>query len=282
MKKLLLIAAAILSLASCSQKPRVNARYVPERMDDFVFENDYYCFRVYGRALEGNPTSPGLDFWAKNCDTLVAEGRYALYAQGSDEAYHHNLGNGKDCYKVAVSLGAGASSPLINDTLRFPATNWRSYDILSLTGKEAVFVLHYPEWETCGYKVSLDKKFTVKAGDRFCHVEDVYTFSGPSENLNIAAGIFRHREEDLVDEMTAPGRVAIWEHASDQSIELEDGLIGVAVVMPDADRTAIQQGHSLCVKSVKSGEPLRYSLSAVWSKYDVRNAKAWFKIVKNL
>ncbi len=279
MKKLCLLIIPMLLAAACSPVQQVNARYVPERMDDFVFENDLYCFRVYGKALEGNPTSPGFDFWAKNCDTLVAEGRYLLYAQGSDVAYHHDRGNGKDCYKVAVSLGAGASSPLIADTLRYPATNYRSYDMLESKPGKAVFVLHYPEWEACGYRISLDKKFTVTAGRRFCEVEDTYTFSGPTEELDIAAGIFRHREEDLLEEYAGPDRVAVWEHASDQSVEPEDGLIGVAVVMPGADRTAVMCGHSLCVRKVRSGEPLRYRFSAVWSKYDVHSAADWFSLV---
>ena len=280
MKKIIFLALGVLLLASCGQpKVRVNAREVPERMDDFVFENDLYCFRVYGKALEGNPTAPGFDFWAKNCDTLVAESRYALYASGSDQAYHHNLGNGKDCYKVAVSLGAGASSPLIADTLRFPATNYRSSEIVEKTPDKVVFVLHYPEWEVCGYKIALDKKFTVTAGRRFCDVEDNYTFSGPTETLDIAAGIVRH---DLVQEYNGKDRVAIWEHASDQSVEPEEGMIGVAVVMPSAGSTTVKDGHSLCVKTIKSGEPVNYSFSAVWSEYDIHSAEDWFAVVKSL
>ena len=230
--------------------------------------------------MEGNPTSPGIDFWAKNCDTLVAEARYHLYSTGSDISYHQNLGAGKDCYKVAVSLGAGASAPFISDTLRYPATNYRSSEILLSTPTRVVFVLHYPEWEVCGYKISLDKKFNVTAGNRFCDVEDVYSFTGPTETLDIAAGIFRHKEEDLVEDMIETDRAAIWEHASDQSIEPEDGLIGVAVVMPAADTTMIACGHSLCIKSIKSGEPLRYNFSAVWSKYDIHSAAEWFDVVE--
>lgn len=314
MKKILFAAVALISLAACSHPvQKVNARHVPERMDDFVFENDYYCFRVYGEALEGNPTSPGFDFWAKNCDTLVAEGRYALYASGSDEAYHHDSGNGKDCYKVAVSLGAGASSPFIDGSIRYPATNYRSYEVLSLKPSQAVFVLHYPAWETCGYTVSLDKKFTVTAGERFCKVEDTYTFTGPSETLVIAAGINRHKPEDLLDEYIGTDRVAIWERASDQSFEPEDGLIGVAVIVPGAgcgDVTSVCKGcdgngmcaescdgcigicpgcpdsgatvacgHSLVLKPVRSGEPLTYYFSAVWSKYDIPTAEDWFETV---
>ena len=287
MKKLVYLASAVfavafLGLTSCSApNPKVNARAVPERMDDFIFENDYYCFRIYGKALEGRPTAPGVDFWAKNCDTWVAEGRYELYKKGGDASYHKDYGNGRDCYKVGVSLGAGASSPFISDTLRFPATNYRSYEILSSSPKKAVFVLHYPEWEVCGYTIALDKKLTVEAGKRFCEVEDCYTFSGPGETLDIAAGIFRHQEEDVLEDLTEPDRIAIWERASDLSGGPEDGLIGVAVVMQDAAESKVAAGHSLLIKPVKSGEKLNYYISAVWSKYDVPSAQDWFKIVKD-
>ncbi len=283
MKRLFFLSLAVLCLFSCSPKvQKVNARYVPERMDDFVFENDFYCFRVYGKALEGNPTSPGFDFWAKNCDTLVADGRYRLYAEGSDQAYHHNLGNGKDCYKVGVSLGAGGSSPFIGDTLRYPVTNYRSYEILTSSPKEISFVLHYPEWETCGYRIALDKKFTVTAGKKFCKIEDNYTFEGPSETLTIAAGINRHDENDLLEEFLGKDRIAIWERASDQSLEKEDGLIGVAVVMPKADRSEVACGHSLLEKDVRNGETLTYFVSAVWSEFSVRTAREWFDLVNKL
>ena len=68
MKKILLILAGALLLCCCAQKPqepKVMARYVPERADDFVFENNLIAGRIYGKALEGNPTSPGIDIWVK-------------------------------------------------------------------------------------------------------------------------------------------------------------------------------------------------------------------------
>ena len=282
MERLLYLVLVLGLLAGCGQRGaqerKVNARAVPERADDFVFENDFYCYRAYGKALEGNPTSPGFDVWVKNCDSLVAEGRYARYmASGSDSSYHKDHGNGKDCYKVSVSLGGGASSPLIADTLRFPATNYRSSEILESTPGTVSFVLHYPAWEACGYSISLDKTITVTAGDPFAKAVDVYSFTGPSDSLVIAAGLVRH---DVVQELKGPDRIALWEHASDTSIEPEDGMIGLALIMPWADSTTIAAGHSLCVRRIESGEPIEYWFSSVWSKGFIDNPDDWFSLVQ--
>ena len=76
------------------------ARAVPERADDFVFENDLIAGRFYGEALEGNPTSPGIDIWVKKPGALVADEWYKGAMEDPDY-YHHDHG-GKDCYKVAA------------------------------------------------------------------------------------------------------------------------------------------------------------------------------------
>ena len=107
MKRILVLLAAAAALCACSQEKKVMARFVPERSDDFVFENNLIAGRFYGKALEGNPTSPGLDIWVKLPGKLVADEWYKGYETQSDEYYHHDHG-GKDCYKVAVSLGGGA------------------------------------------------------------------------------------------------------------------------------------------------------------------------------
>ena len=60
MKRIFTVLLALAALCACSQEKKVMARYVPERSDDFVFENNLIAGRFYGKALEGNPTSPGL------------------------------------------------------------------------------------------------------------------------------------------------------------------------------------------------------------------------------
>ena len=125
MKKLILFAlVATLGLSACApkeQESKVLARPVPERMDDFVFENNLIAGRFYGEAIEGNPTSPGIDIWVKLPGKLVANEWYAAATgEGGDPDYYHRNHDGKDCYKVSVSLGGGGSVPYIGGQLCFP------------------------------------------------------------------------------------------------------------------------------------------------------------------
>ena len=146
MKKYIFAALALVCALACSPKkeeaPKVMARAVPERADDFVFENDLIAGRFYGKALEGNPTSPGLDIWVKMPGQLVANDWYEHAVNEDPDYYHHNHG-GKDCYKVAVSLGGGASAPILNGELIYPATNYRSYEMLEETPTRVRFALDH-------------------------------------------------------------------------------------------------------------------------------------------
>ena len=285
MKRLLILAAAVLGMAACAPKPeqKVMARPVPERADDFVFENNLIAGRFYGKALEGNPTSPGVDIWVKLPGKLVADEWYAGAMQNPDY-YHHDHG-GKDCYKVAVSLGGGASVPFIDGKLCWPSTNYRSSEVLEITPSKVVFALHYPEWEAApGILVALDKKVTLEADSYFTSVEDTYTFSGADE-LTVAAGFKLHSAQQTVEQiLDVPDRYAIWEKASDQSIEPEDGLLGVALVLPGAEKVFASEAldHALLLQTVKSGESVKYCFGSCWSKGDIKTASDWFLLVSAL
>ena len=221
MKRIVVILLAVALLAACAGKQkeqRVMARAVPERADDFVFENNLVAGRFYGKALEGNPTSPGIDIWVKLPGALVANDWYAEAVKPGNGNYYHQDHGGKDCYKVAVSLGGGGSVPFIDDVLCYPATNYRSSEVLNESPDEISFVLHYPEWQAGEVTVKLDKTVTVFADSYFCKVEDVYTFN--KDSLTIAAGIFRHPDLETIEaEAFGDDYYAIWEKASDQSIE---------------------------------------------------------------
>ncbi|MBP5690141.1 MAG: DUF4861 family protein [Bacteroidales bacterium] len=289
-RAILLLAAAVMLIPGCKNatkgapapaapEKKVMARAVPERADDFVFENDLIAGRFYGEALEGNPTSPGIDIWVKLPGALVADSWYAE-AQNDPEYYHHDHG-GKDCYKVAVSLGGGASVPLVDGKFAFAPTNYRSSEILEDSPEKVVFVLHYPEWEVGSLKVSLDKKVTVIAGSYFSEVEDTYNYTG-AESLTVAAGFFLHGRGGESEMFSTTDRIAVWEVASDQSVEPEDGMIGVAVVMPGAEKVYVDStlDHALCLKTVASGEPLRYSFASAWSKGNIKTSGDWFAEVE--
>lgn len=287
MKKYIIL-AALLTLAACSEAPEVDkvmARHVPERADDFVFENNLICGRIYGQALEAETTSPGIDIWVKKPGALVADQRYRDELENG-KTYHKDWGNGKDCYKVGVSLGGGASAVVIENRLQYPATNYRSWEILEQTPDKVVFRLDYPEWNAGGESISLRKTFTVRADTYFVKVEDVYTFSGEfGDELEVVAGVFRHPEQETVRfELEAEDRYALWERASDQSVEPEDGMIGVAVYVPGGRNGRLSHGddHGITGRRIKSGETFTYYFGSCWSKGEIQSWSDWLMMVDNL
>lgn len=84
------------------------AKYIPERLDDFAWENDRIAFRVYGEALEtakGNALiSSGVDVWGKRVSHPIVEKLY------KSKNYHKDQGEGLDFYKVGTSRGCGGLS----------------------------------------------------------------------------------------------------------------------------------------------------------------------------
>ena len=258
------------------------ARFVPERSDDFVFENNLIAGRFYGEAFEGSITSPGIDVWVKLPGALVANEWYNGLLTESEEFYYHDHG-GKDCYDATKSLGGGASAPMVHGLLRYPATNFRSWEIVESKPEKVVFKLYYPTWDIPdSVKVSLVKTVTVVADSYFCDVEDIYTFEG-APTIDVAAGITLHKVQDTVDDqLMIIGRcVAIWEQASDQTYEPEEGRLGVAVVMSGSDYTG-ETGdgpHLVLARTITSGEPIHYRFGSCWSKGDIQTDRQWFNLV---
>lgn len=280
-----IVSAAALFSCTTAETPQVMARYVPERMDDFVFENNLICGRIYGKALEGNPTSPGIDIWVKLPGKLVADEWYRHYSEDGNESYYHHDHGGKDCYKVASSLGGGASAPVLDGNPVLPPTNYRSWEILEDSPSKVIFRLDYPEWETDGQKFALSKTITVTPDTYFFKVEDVWTFSGKyGDRMEVAAGINRHTALGTIEkEQFGKDWYALWEHASDTSHEAEDGMLGVAVQMSGAQsvRLSADGNHAMVTKTVTSGEPLVYYFGNCWSKGAIKTSDEWFTTVES-
>ena len=59
-----------------SYAPKTSARYVPERKDDFAWENDKAAYRMYGPALAAENPSCGVDLWLKRTEELVVDTFY--------------------------------------------------------------------------------------------------------------------------------------------------------------------------------------------------------------
>ena len=114
--------------------------------------------------------------------------------------------------------------------------------------------------------------------------------------MEVAAGLWVHDMDSEGLKVREDGRktslgsyekyVSLWEPASDQSIEAEDGMLGLAVVMPSAHSGQLLDDggkvHTIRIATVHSGEPLTYWFGSCWSKGDIKDFQQWTKTVEAL
>ena len=242
-------------------------RAVPERYDDYAWENNKVAYRLYGPALETSPEkliTPGIDVWVKCTDKLVIN---EWYAKGD---YHHNYGDGMDCYKVGVTLGAGASVPFVDGKFWFMDHNYVSARTLDNGPVRTSVELTYAPFDVNGTPVSLVKTITLDANQRFNRMDNRY--EGAFDEMPIAAGFVRHDVKQL---RSGADWLGMAEAASDSEDPARDGDIYLGVILPGGEMIPDTLGHAVAVKRVKAGETLTYYAGSGWSQGGIEEMDEW-------
>ncbi len=236
--------------------PLVFGRHVPERKDDFAWENDRVAFRMYGPALEADgEISSGIDVWSKSTSDLVIDKWY----KGED--YHTDHGQGGDFYKVGPSRGCGGIA-IYHAGKIVPSRNWTRQRILESKPDRLTFRLEYAPWEVGGREFAETKTISLKAGSNMNHIESVFS-SDRDESFTVAVGIVLREGKGGVLKMDKEtGLILYWEP------ETENGHIGCAVVVnPDRLVDMIEKdGHAIALLNAEIGKPVEYYAGACWSK----------------
>lgn len=247
-------------------------RQVPERYDDYAWENNKVAYRLYGPALETSPeklVTPGIDVWVKCTDKLVID---EWYAKGD---YHHNYGDGMDCYKVGITLGGGSSVPFAESRFWMMPHNYLTQQTLDNGPIRTTVRLTYAPWEVNGTEVSLTKIISLDANQRFNRMESIY--EGAFDQMPVAAGFVRH---DVKQTLTGDGWLAMCEATSDTKDPARDGDIYAAVVLPGAQILPDTLGHAIAVKSVKPGVPMTYYAGTGWSQGGIEDMAEWMEQIE--
>ena len=250
-------------------EPQAYGRYVPERADDYAWENNKVAYRLYGPALETSPeklVTPGIDVWVKCTDKLVID---EWYARGN---YHHNYGDGMDCYKVGVTLGSGASLPFAGGKFWMMGHNYATARTLDNGPIRTSVELTYAPFDVDGTPVTLTKIISLDANQRFNRMDNIY--EGAFAEMPIAAGFVRH---DVKQILTGEGWMALCEAVSDSKDPARDGDIYLGVILPGAEMLTDTLGHAVAVKAVKPGRTLTYYAGSGWSQGGVEDMKEWIE-----
>lgn len=252
---------------------RVFARFVPERYDDFAWENDKIAHRTYGPELAAPDTAhtgkevateSGLDVWSKKVSYLIVD---RWYNKGGSH-YHKDEGEGMDMFDVGKSRGCGGTGIWDGRTLA-TSGNFATWRVLANGPIRAVFELTYPAWEAHGRRVAEVKHFTVDAGHNLDELESTFTdLDGRPDPLTVAIGLTKdsadHGQEGRSEYAAVPddGSETVWE------VEKTNGEIGTAVIVPGASFAGLAEDplNHLVLATAAPGRPLRYLVGAGWSK----------------
>lgn len=253
------------------------ARHVPERMDDFAWENDRTAHRVYGPALQhtkGEHFSNGVDVWSKRVRTPVIN---TWYQSGQ---YHEDHGQGMDQYGVDATCGCGGTAILVDGKL-VPGNDWVTHKLIESGPARVVFELTYAPFPVKSARITETKRFTLDRGDNFTRVESQFKISG-AKMATLAIGVLLHPGMQA-ETMLGKNAVAAWETAPNPA----DGFIGTAAILtgrpcrtgkiPAKDCRGRDCAHLAILTDIHDGDTVSYKLGATWSAMrDFDSAARWF------
>lgn len=265
-----ILAGTLVSVAAgCAMQPQstdsVHARFVPERKDDFAFENDKVAFRVYGPALKNSAENNGTDCWFKRVDYPVIDKWYKGATEGV--SYHEDHGEGYDPYHVGNSLGCGGiaiwDASASGDKLVQPNV-YTSYEIINKTADKVIFELKY---NYAQQNIQEVKRITLEKGNQLYKAESQFTQNGQPIQLDVAVGVTTHDGKATAKVNSEGDTLTTWE-------TIDDSQVGTAVTLPKSSHTQFveqkskvkDRSHAVLVTKTDKAGKITYYAGFAWTK----------------
>lgn len=252
----------------------VYGRLVPERKDDFAWENNRTAFRIYGPALKATgEISNGMDFWAKKTDSLIIDKWYKNDLSGV-ASYHEDHGEGLDFYKVGRTLGLGMTAPVDNDSLCL-GDNFVTADILDNGPLRLTFKLTYDPYIAVEHMITETRIISLDANSFFNKVTNI--FETDTVELTVATGIVMTPDKPEITFGHNSGIIAYETPGNDTN-----GIIYTAVINPNGfGMINVSDGHYLGLNNYQTGTPYTYYTGAGWSKAGFDSFEEWTQFVQS-
>lgn len=265
-----------LSLNACATPSTAETycRFVPERADDFAWENDKIAFRAYGPALKEKGEDSGFDCWLKRVEYPIINKWYKENTEG--KSYHKDHGEGYDPYKVGSSRGCGGLALWIDGKMEISNVFIES-KVIKCEKDESIFVLSY-EYKVGSDVYTEEKQISIKQGDRLFKSTSTFKKNGKiATNLPIAIGLVRHHKTDLISKDLPKGWMSIWE-------PMDDSELGTGVVIDPkgiVDFQLLETGkkledHALIITKTDATGQLEYYAGYGWKKAgEIKTTEQW-------
>lgn len=226
-----------------AEKPKAEnlcySRFVPERTDDYTWENDRVAFRVFGpnaqyRAENNLPQptlSSGVDAWLKKVNYPIINSWYKKETE-TEGTYHEDTGEGLDNFHVGVSRGVGGIAVKVDDAY-YLSKNYTKWKTITTGPLRTSFYLEYENWDANGKKIKESKVISLDLGN------NLSKFSTNIEGTNsISAGLTLHEKDGEVTGNTKNGWVSYWQPHGDS--ELGTAIVANTTTFKDFEKYDVE------------------------------------------
>ena len=257
--------------------PACYSRFVPERTDDYAWENNRVAFRTYGpRAQEmiesninGGTLSSGIDAWLKRVEYPIINKWYKKETSNTG-SYHEDTGEGLDNFHVGMSRGVGGIAKKVDSTY-YISKNFTAWRTLFNGPIRTSFILEYASWDAGGKKISEKKKISLDNGSNLSKFE--VTVKGTD---TISSGLTLHEREGEITTNDEYGWVSYWEPH-------DDSQLGTGIVVPNNTMvghehyvTNMQDASNLFVHISSENTNVTYYAGFGWKKSgQFQNKNEW-------
>ncbi|WP_066219859.1 DUF4861 domain-containing protein [Formosa haliotis] len=258
------------------------SRFVPERTDDYAWENNKVAFRTYGPVAQkmvedsvaGGTLSSGIDAWLKKVEYPIINKWYA--ANDKDPGFYHiDHGEGLDNFHVGSSRGVGGTAVKV-DTSYYISKNFTDYKTITTGPIRTSFVLEYADWDANGNKITETKHISLDYGSNFSKFEIEVTGTDV-----LSVGLTLHDKKGEITEQVQNGWISYWES------QYFDSELGTAIVaankadmvasdyyltsMPDRSnlytQLKVHNNKAVYYAGFAWKESGQYSTKAAWEKH---------------
>lgn len=244
------------------------SRFVPERTDDYAWENDKVAFRTFGPTAQkmkeegapGGTLSSGVDCWLKKVEYPIIDKWYAKNTDGTG-SYHEDTGEGLDNFHVGISRGCGGIAVKKGEHY-WSSKNFTAYQTLNNGPMQTSFALDYAAWEIDeSKKIKTSKTMSLDRGNQLTRIE--VSVDGVD---TITAGLTLHENDGEVTIDSLGGWISYWQPHG-------DSFLGTAIVASPgsflgAEKVVSSQAdlsHAYLHLAVKNGTTVYYT-GFFWQK----------------
>jgi hypothetical protein len=268
------------AMSSADRDPSIAtyARFVPERSDDFAWENDRIAFRAYGPALRENAENSGFDAWLKRVPYPIIDKWYDQHLN-QEMSYHKDHGEGLDNYKVGSTAGSGGTGLWLKGQ-REPLETFTRYEIHLQSPEETVFTLYYAR-EIEGVLYAEAKTISIELGRQLFQVDSLLTKDGQTAaNLPICVGLTTQAGKAKPYWDRHAGWIATWESLDDSELgtgaRMHPSRVESIVTVEGSDASGAPEGHIFLIGRTDADGRIQYEAGYAWAKAKlIRSAVAW-------